>query len=202
MIPAASEILLVTRKVAVAFDAAGVKYFLGGSVASALYGEPRSTRDIDFVAALLVPQVTPFIAALGHDFYADAHAIAEAVANRRSFNVIHLETMVKADIFVLKADAFARSQFARRAGRQLGLDNSALIYVASAEDTVLAKLQWYREGGGVSDRQWNDVLGVLKVQGPTLDRAYLDEWARELGLAELLGRALDDAGLPPTKQME
>ena len=61
---------------------------------------------------------------------------------------------------------------------------------------MLAKLQWYRDGGGVSDRQWNDVLGVLKVQGATLDRAYLEEWARELGLTDLLRRALEDAGLP------
>ena len=85
----------------------------------------------------------------------------------------------------------------RRAGKQLSPDNPTSIYVASAEDTVLAKLQWYREGGEVSDRQWNDVLGVLKVQGPALDRAYLREWARELKLVDLLDRALDDAGLPP-----
>ena len=70
------------------------------------------------------------------------------------------------------------------------------VSTSSAEDTVLAKLQWYRDGGGVSDRQWNDVLGVLKVQGTTLDRAYLEDWARELGLADLLRRALEDAGLP------
>ena len=104
---------------------------------------------------------------------------------------------MKADIFVFKADAFGRSQFARRTGKQLSAGDSSLIYVASPEDTVLAKLQWYREGGGVSDRQWNDVLGVLKVQGAALDRAYLDEWARELGLTDLLRRALDEAGLPP-----
>jgi hypothetical protein len=195
MIPASSEILQVTRMVAAAFDAAGVRYFLGGSVASALYGEARSTRDVDLVAAMLLHHVEPVLAALGDRFYADATAIRIAVAAKRSFNVIHLETMVKVDIFIFKADAFGRSQFARRTPRQLGQDDPVSIYVASAEDTVLAKLQWYREGGGASDRQWTDVLGVLKVQGVTLDRAYLEEWARELGLTDLLRRALDDAGL-------
>jgi hypothetical protein len=196
MTPASSEILQVTRMVAAAFDAADVRYFLGGSVASALYGEARSTRDIDLVAAMLPHHIEPFLAALGDGFYAEAATIRTAVAARGSFNVIHLDTMVKVDIFVFKADPFGRSQFARRTPRQLSQDDPASIYVASAEDTVLAKLQWYREGGGGSDRQWTDVLGVLKVQGPTLDRAYLEAWARELSLTGLLRRALDDAGLP------
>ena len=195
MIPEPSEIFQVARLVVAAFDATRVRYFLGGSVASAVYGEARSTRDIDFVAAMLPHHVEPFLAALGNEFYADATAIGAAVAAQGSFNVIHLDTMVKADIFVFKADAFGRSQFTRRTARQLNQDDPTSIYVASAEDTVLAKLQWYRDGGGVSDRQWNDVLGVLKVQGATLDRAYLAEWARELGLTDLLRRALEDAGL-------
>lgn len=185
----------MTRMVTAALDAAGVCYFVGGSVASALYGEARSTRDIDLVAAMLPDHVGPFLAALGAAFYADAAAIRAEVVARRSFNVIHLDTMVKADVFVLKGDGFGRSQFARRTAKQLSREDSTAIYVASPEDTVLAKLQWFRDGGGVSDRQWNDVLGVLKVQGPTLDRAYLEQWAHELGLTDLLRRALDDAGL-------
>jgi hypothetical protein len=197
MLPAPSEIFQVTRRVAAAFEVVGIRYFLGGSVASALYGEARSTRDIDFVAAIFPAQVGPLVAALGNEFYADTRAMAEAVASRRSFNLIHLDTMVKVDVFVFKADPFGRSQFARVAGKQLSPGDSSPTIVASPEDTILAKLQWYRDGGGVSDRQWNDVLGVLKVQGPALDRKYLEEWARELGLAELLARALDDAGLAP-----
>jgi hypothetical protein len=196
MIPAPSEIFQVTRMVAAAMDAAGVRYFVGGSVASALYGEARSTRDIDLMAAMLPHHVEPFLAALGNTFYADATAINAAVAAGRSFNVIHLDTMVKVDIFIPKGDAFGRSQFTRRTATQLSQDDPTAIYVASAEDTVLPKLQWYRQGGEVSDRQWNDVLGVLKVQGAKLDGAYLAEWAGELGLADLLRRALEDAGLP------
>jgi len=198
MVPAPSEIFQVTRKVATAFDLAGVGYFLGGSLASALYGEARSTRDVDFVAAMLPPHVQPFVAALGNEFYANAQDMAEAVSARHCFNVVHRDTMVKVDIFVLKADAFARSQFSRRAGKQLSAGDSTLIKVASPEDIILAKLRWYREGGGVSDRQWNDVLGVLKVQREALDQAYLDEWARELGLTALMCRARADAGLAPT----
>ena len=196
MIPAPSEVFEVTRLVVTALDSAGVRYFLGGSLASAIYGEARATRDVDLIAAMLPPHAMPFVTALGNGFYADVAAIESAVATRHSFNIVHLDTMVKVDVFVFKGDEFGRSQFARRSAKQLSPDDPAAIYVASAEDTVLAKLQWYRDGGGVSDRQWNDVLGVLKVQGATLDRAYLDEWARELGLTDLLRRALDDAGLP------
>jgi hypothetical protein len=196
MIPEPSEIFRVTRLLVAALEAAGVRYFLGGSVASALYGEARSTRDIDLVAAMSPHHVAPFLGTLGDAFYADATTIGAAVAARGNFNVIHLDTMVKADIFIFKADAFGRSQFTRRTPRQLHPDDPTSIYVASAEDTVLAKLQWYRDGGGGSDRQWNDVLGVLKVQGATLERAYLAAWARELGLTDLLRRALQDAGLP------
>ena len=195
MLPAPSEIFEVTREVAAAFYSAGIRYFLGGSVASALYGEARSTRDIDLVATMLPAQVEAFVRALGSAFYADAAAIGAAVAARGSFNVIHLETMVKVDVFVFKGDAFGRSQFARRRAKRLSPEHPATLDVASPEDTVLAKLDWYRKGDCVSDRQWNDVLGVLKVQGPTLDRRYLDEWARELGLVGLLRRALEDAGL-------
>ena len=141
MIPAPSEIFQVTRMVAAALDAAGVRYFVGGSVASALYGEARSTRDIDLVAAMLPHHVEPFLAALGNTFYAEATAINAAVAAGRSFNLIHLDTMVKVDIFIPKGDAFGRSQFTRRTATQLSQDDPTAIYVASAEDTVLAKLQ-------------------------------------------------------------
>jgi hypothetical protein len=196
MIPAPSEVFQVTRLVVAALDSVGVRYFLGGSVASAIYGEARATRDVDLVAAMLPHPARPFATALGDGFYADVAAIESAVAARRSFNIIHLDTMVKVDVFVFKGDGFGSSQFARRSAKQLSPDDPTAIYIASAEDTVLAKLQWYRDGGGVSDRQWNDVLGVLKIQGMALDRTYLEEWARELGLQDLLRRALDDAGLP------
>ena len=189
-----SEIYEVTRQVAAAFEKAGIRYFLGGSVASALYGEARSTRDIDLVAAMFPHHVEPFLGALGGGFYADAQAIGQAVAARRSFNLVHLDTMVKVDVFVAGTQPFQLMQFRRRVLQTVSADGKTTFYVASPEDTILAKLQWYRDGGGVSERQWNDVLGVLKVQAPTLDRTYLREWGRELCLTDLLQRAFDDAG--------
>lgn len=189
-----SELAEAARKVAETFDAIGVPYAIGGSVASSLYGEPRATRDIDLVAILRPEQAKPLAQALEGGYYADEESILEAIRLRRSFNVIHLDTMVKLDVFVCKDTAFSRSQIERRRQGSLGGEPPLMVSFASPEDTVLAKLEWYRLGGETSDRQWNDILGVLKVQGRALDDAYLDRWAPELGLDDLLARAREDAG--------
>lgn len=183
--------MLVVR----AFEALRVPYFLGGSMASSVHGIYRATADADFVAALGPHHAEPLVRLLQPAFYADLEAIRTATVSHRSFNVIHLDTMLKVDVFVASSAPFHLMQMRRRVLQATTPDGKTTFYVASPEDTVLAKLRWYRDGGGVSDRQWNDVLGVLKVQGPALDRAYLEEWARELGVTELLHRALDDAGL-------
>ena len=135
--------------------------------------------------------------ALGDDFYADAAQITAAAINQTSFNVIHRPTLVKVDVFVVWRTEFGRTQLARRRQRQAGQADTMAVFVTSPEDTVLAKLDWYRQGGGTSDRQWRDVLGVLKVQAEGLDRAYLREWAARLNVTDLFRRALEDAGLPP-----
>ena len=184
--------LLVVRT----FEALRVEYFLGGSMASSVHGIYRATADADFVAALLPHHAEPLARLLQPAFYADLEAIRPAIISIRSFNVIHLDSMLKVDVFVASTAPFHLIQMRRRVLQAASPDGKTTFYVCSAEDTVLAKLQWYRDGGSVSDSQWNDVLGVLKVQGDALDRAYLDEWARELGLTELMRRALDDAGLP------
>ena len=183
--------LLVVR----AFEALRVPYFLGGSMASSVHGIYRATADADFVAALGPHHAEPLTRLLQPAFYADLETIRAARAALRSFNVIHFDSMLKVDVFVASTTPFHVMQMRRRVLQPTTPDGQTTFYVASAEDTVLAKLQWYRDGGDVSDRQWNDVLGVLKVQGQALDRGYLAEWARELGLADLLRRALDDAGL-------
>jgi hypothetical protein len=186
--------LLVVR----AFDALRIPYFLGGSMASSVHGIYRATADADFVAAVRPHHAEPLVGLLHPAFYADVNAIRAAANSGRSFNVIHLDSVLKVDVFVAGTDPFHLMQMRRRLLQATGPDEQTMLYIASPEDTILAKLQWYRDGGGVSERQWNDVLGVLKVQGAALDRAYLDEWARELALADLLNRALDEAGLPPT----
>jgi hypothetical protein len=185
--------LLVVR----AFVALRIPYFLGGSMASSVHGIYRATADADFVAAVRPEHAKPLVDLLHPAFYAEIEAIRTAAASHRSFNIIHLETMLKVDVFVARLDPFHLMQMRRRVLQSTDPEGRTTFYVASPEDTILAKLQWYRDGRGLSDRQWTDVLGVLKVQGPALDRAYLDEWARELGLTDLLRRALDEAGLPP-----
>lgn len=185
--------LLVVR----AFDSLRIPYFLGGSMASSVHGIYRATADADFVAAVRPHHAEPLAKLLQPAFYADVEAIRAAAVGVRSFNVIHLDSMLKVDVFVVGTNPFHLMQMRRRVLQATAPDGQTTLYVASAEDTILAKLQWYRDGGGVSDRQWTDVLGVLKVQGLTLDCAYLREWASQLGLADLLARAMDAAGLPP-----
>jgi hypothetical protein len=178
-----------------AFDALRIPYFLAGSMASSVHGIYRATADADFVAAVRPHHAEPLAQLLQPAFYADAPAIRAACEAGRSFNVIHLDTMLKVDVFVLRPDPFFLSQMRRRLLLPTTPDQQTALYVATPEDTILAKLDWYREGGGISDRQWNDILGVLKVQGETLDSAYLDEWARILKVADLLHRARKDAGI-------
>jgi hypothetical protein len=196
MIPTEGEFLAALRKVVAALDALGIEYALGGSFASSLYGEARATRDVDLIAAVAGKQAGPIVAALGPEFYADEAQITEAAMNQGSFNLIHLATMAKVDVYVVWRTEFGRTQLARRRRQQVGSVEPLDLFVTSPEDTVLAKLEWYRKGGEVSDRQWRDVLGVLKVQAEALDRAYLRDWAARLNLTDLLRRALDDAGLP------
>ena len=194
MNPEQTEVTLLVVK---AFDSLRIPYFLGGSMASSVHGIYRATADADFVAAVRPHHAEPLARLLHPAFYADVEAIRTAASSSRSFNVIHLDSILKVDVFVARADPFHLMQMRRRVLQATGPDGQTSIYVASPEDTVLAKLQWYRDGGGVSDRQWNDVLGVLKVQGSALDCAYLREWADQLGLTDLLQRAMDAAGLPP-----
>jgi hypothetical protein len=191
-----SETLLVVDILAKRFTALGIAYYVGGSVASSLYGIFRATNDADIMVDLKESQVDGLVEALAADFYVDAEMIHAALTQGLSFNVIHLPTMVKADLFPLKRSAFGQSELSRRRPEQIHVgDDPETIYFASPEDSVLQKLVWYRETGERSDRQWNDVQGILKVQGKGLDRAYMSQWAVFLNVSELLERALDDAGL-------
>ncbi|MBA4158489.1 MAG: hypothetical protein H0X65_13575 [Gemmatimonadetes bacterium] len=183
------EVLDITLDLAETLDRLGVPYLVSGSLASSLHGIPRATQDVDLVASLRPEHVAPLVAALEGEFYLDAPAIREAVRQQASFNVIHLETMFKADIFVAGDDAVTREEMARRQRFMIYEEPRRELVVASPEDIVIQKLHWFRLGDEASERQWNDALGVIKVQGPQLDRGYLDRIARLMGVEHLLERA-------------
>ncbi len=164
-----------------------VSYYIGGSVASSQYGVARTTLDIDLVAALDAGHVAAFIDALEDDYYVAAEAIQRALTDSSCFNVIHMQTAIKVDVFVAHNPAHKRRQLHPLAG------TDRPYYFAGPEDTILAKLDWYERGDRKSQRQWSDILGVLRVQGVSLDRTYLRNQARQTGLSELLEQAFDEA---------
>ena len=170
-----------------------VPYVVGGSFASSLHGEPRSTNDVDVVADLDEAAASLFIASLGDAFYGDAAAATDAVRAGGSFNVVHIASAVKVDIFVAATDPFDQERLRRRERVTVNThDTQAALYVDTAEDVILRKLEWYRRGGETSERQWRDILAVLRVQR-ALDDVHLRTWALRLGVADLLVRARSEA---------
>lgn len=170
-------------------DALGVAWLVGGSVASSMLGEPRATAHVDLVADLRGRHVSALFAALVDAYYIDEDAAKAAVRSRGSFNVIQLASMTKVDIYCSPDEPLGREELERRIFVEV---EGQRVPFASAEDIILQKLLWFVEGGGVSDRQWRDVRGVIKVQGAALDRAYLERHAASHGVLELLHRALGE----------
>ncbi len=185
----------VLQPVIHAFDGLGVLYQVGGSLASSAWGLPRSTQDADLVADLQLQHVEPLVAQLLDSYYVDASMIREAIVQQSSFNLLHLATMLKVDVFIPKRSAFDEVAFQRARPQWLDAPQSEQVLFTSPEDIILHKLVWYRSGGEVSERQWLDVLGVLKVQAEDLDVTYLRDWAARLGVSELLARTWQEAGL-------
>ncbi|MEX2207963.1 MAG: hypothetical protein WEF50_17185 [Myxococcota bacterium] len=188
------DIVAALAPIVEVFERLSVPYSVAGSVASSAHGVARATLDVDLVADLHVEHVDRLVAAISADYYVDRGAALDAIARRSMFNVVHLATMLKVDIYLLTSRRFDQESFRRRG--QLPLDDreGARSYrLDTPEDTILHKLEWYRAGGEVSERQWNDVIGVLQVQLGALDLDYLNRWATELGVADLLERALEAA---------
>jgi hypothetical protein len=171
----------------------GIPYCVCGSFASSLYGDWRSTRDVDLLADIKGGHVKPLAEALQPDFYAEEDAILSAVKARRSFNVIHFETLFKVDVFVSKGTEFEKKQLERRELKNVIPEQDITAYVATAEDTILAKLSWYRLSNEISDQQWRDILGVMRMRRGRLDLDYLRHWATELNVSDLLVDALKEA---------
>jgi hypothetical protein len=178
-----------------AFEGLSVPYCLGGSVASSAYGTARTTLDVDLVADLDRLQVPRLVHQLGERYYANQATILDAVARESCFNVIHLATMFKVDVFPVKSRPYDRVAFDRkREGRFAIGEYEGKFVLSSPEDIVINKLEWFRLGDEVSERQWQDVLGVLRVQQGRLDEDYLTEWASALDLRDLLQRARREVG--------
>jgi hypothetical protein len=188
-----NEPVQATMLVINALDELGVPYVIGGSLASAVHGVMRATMDTDIVADLHANHARPLVDALSAVFYADEEMIRDAIEHHSSFNLIHLETMFKVDVFIPKDREFDQLQLSRRTAQVISTDPQEVAFVASAEDTILAKLEWYRMGGEFSDRQWRDILGVIKVQSENLDLPYLRKWAGQLGVPDLLEKALEQS---------
>ena len=185
-----NEPIEVTLIVTGIFERLGVPYLIGGSLASTLYGMVRTTQDSDIIAEMQLEHIEPFVSALEADFYLDQEMIAESIQRNSSFNIIHRDTMFKVDVFIPRPSPFLKSQLARARRQTLTLGKEVSAKFASPEDTILSKLEWYRMGGEVSDRQWRDILGVLKTKADDIDLEYLHHWAKELEISDLLERAI------------
>jgi hypothetical protein len=179
-------------RVGAILDRIGVRYTIGGSIAASLAGEPRATIDIDLVAALQHADVAPMLAALGSDFYVAEEAVHRAIDHLGTVNLIDQATSIKVDVFIAGGTPLDSQQLARR--KRVEIYPGQAIYVHPPEDILLQKLRWFRRGGERSDRQWRDIIAIVRTQGPRLDREYLATYAPALEVAAQLERALAEAG--------
>jgi hypothetical protein len=177
------------KEVTSALNLLGIRYAIGGSLASSARSIWRTTLDVDIVAAIAPAQAEAFVKSLGKDWYADVDSLRNAIVTGRSFNIIHMRNIQKVDVFPAR-EPFHQTQLDRATVLPLGEEQIPWV-VTTAEDILLAKLRWYREDGEVSDRQWSDIAGIL-AQNPNLDWPYVDSWAERLKVADLLERARED----------
>ncbi len=181
-----NESLEALRLLIVVFEQLGISYRVGGSLASSVHGIARATMDADLVTNIEERHITAFTNALKATYYVDAELIADALKASQSFNLIHLDTFIKIDIFPLTLRTYDQKSFERR----FVTEETNFI---TAEDSILRKLEWFRLSDG-SERQWRDVLGVLRMQQPAnLDFQYLNYWAKELAILDLLEKAIAEA---------
>jgi hypothetical protein len=163
-------------------DTANVPFMIAGSFASSAHGLPRTTQDLDIVVD--PPSLEALDALVGamspDEYYVDAGAARDALRRRSMFNVIDHASGWKIDFIVRKNRAFSRDEFGRRMKLAL-LD--VPVFVASPEDTIVAKLEWSKQSGG-SERQRRDVAGIVATIGQQLDRAHVERWVRDLDLVD------------------
>jgi hypothetical protein len=170
-----------------------IPYLISGSMASTVYGMVRTTQDVDIIAEMHLEHVQPFISTLQSEFYLDEEMIADSVQHNSSFNIIHRKTMFKVDVFIPRKTQFQKSELNRAQKQIINEIPEISAYFASPEDIILAKLEWFRMSSEVSERQWRDVIGIMKVRAGYLDLEYLRKWASKLNVNELLEKALKES---------
>ncbi len=185
---------VVVRRVVEGLNSLGLEYVIGGSFASSAWGQFRPTYDLDLAVAMKAHDIDRIVREFEADFAISRNEIesaSESGETYASFQLLHFERLFKVDAFLMNGSAFALSEFERR--REIELLPGLVVYVATPEDIILQKLRWYELGNRVSDRQWNDIVQVIQVQGDALDRGYVLDWAGNLGLTELANEALAEA---------
>lgn len=168
----------------------GIPYAIGGSVASTLYGKVRTTFDVDLIAQLRPEHIESFVHQLTNAFYVDEGSARDAIERGLSFNLIHLDSAFKVDVFIPQDRDFDRAQLRNAATKMIGTDPERSAKVLTAEEFIFAKLEWHRLGGEKSERQWRDIMGIIAIQGECLNKAYLETQAAGLMVTDLLQRAL------------
>ncbi len=177
-----------------ALEHLGIRYSLSGSIACSVYGLPRGAQDIDLRADIRAEHIGPLLAHLHAGYTVSVQTVYDAIAQRSFFSLLHLASLVKVDILLPHAPSFD-SLVSERAQQLSLIEEYQPIWIVSPEDIALLRLKWYRDTGASADDQWNDILGVLKVQAPTLDLKYLRLVAQTLNISDLLEQALIDAGI-------
>jgi hypothetical protein len=186
--------IAIAADVAAILEDLGIRYVIGGSVASSLMGEPRSTLDLDLMLEAGETLVRRLSTRLKEAYYVDEQDAVESFARGSSFNAIHFATSIKVDFF--PAEHFAAIQLDRRRSVVVRTDLPPLYFYAP-EDLIVRKLMWFRAGAESSAHQWRDVIGLLKTTGRDLDWAYLKSAAAERDVADLLRSASTAAGIDP-----
>ena len=177
----------ILHRVARLLEALGIPYMIAGSVASSFHGRPRTTHVADIVIDPAPDALDLFVRELAAaDFYVDATTARDALRRRRQFNAIDTASAFKLDLIIRKDRPFSLEEFGRR--RRADLAEAKQVSLATAEDTILSKLEWSKKGGG-SERQLADVRGILDVKGVELDREYIQRWAEDLGVLDLWHQA-------------
>ena len=188
------DIITALKPVVEIFDELSIPYYIGGSIASSIYGIARATMDIDMIADIKINHIPYIKKNLETQYYIDEDMIIEAIDKKSSFNLIHLETAIKVDVFILENDPYQKKAIQRKTKDTLNIDDiKTEFYFSSPEDIIINKLLWYELGEQVSEHHWLDILGVIKVQGKSLDKKYLKYWTEKLNLLELIKKAFQEA---------